>query len=115
MDLYVPPPVGTLPVDFGADHLGSIGFSGPFQAFPAEATITPEGTRLVLGQELRAFSINRATGLFSGKATLTVEPALALQKNVTVSFKGAVLQSMQRGTGYYTFGKKTGFVRFSAD
>jgi uncharacterized repeat protein (TIGR03803 family) len=106
MDIYTPPPRGVFPVDFGIDQAGLVGFSGPLAIPDVAASITVNGARLVPVDPIRSFTINRATGLFAGRVKLGTK---------TFPFKGAVLQSIGRGIGYYTAGKETGFVAFVAD
>ncbi|MHA3771322.1 choice-of-anchor tandem repeat GloVer-containing protein [Verrucomicrobiota bacterium sgz303538] len=110
MDLYVPPARGELPLDFGIDQLGQVEVFGPSANPSIEALAAVNGTRLVPNNDannpLKSLSISRANGLFSGKIKIGTK---------TVPFKGAVLQSIKRGWGYYTIDKVTGDAALVSD
>ena len=106
MDLYTLPAPGVTPVDFGTDQAGFVELAGPSISSPPEGTVTVQGTRLIPGGELKSFSINKATGLFSGKMRVGTK---------SVTFKGAVLQSQQFGYGQYLINKTTGQAVFLAE
>jgi uncharacterized repeat protein (TIGR03803 family) len=108
LDVYTPPARGEIAVDFGVDGVGSLGISGVPAGFSAEGIITIDGSRMVSSDPLRAFSIKRGSGLFSGAIK---DPSTSK----THKFKGAVLQSLRGGFGYYKVGQETGAVSFVAD
>lgn len=106
MATYTPPAKGVTPVDFGIDQTGGVALAGPSINPGVEALVSVQGTRLVPSAPLKSFSINRATGLFSGKMKVGTK---------TVGFNGAVIQGRGMGRGYYTINKVTGLAAFAAE
>jgi uncharacterized repeat protein (TIGR03803 family) len=106
MATFTPTAKGVIPVDFGIDQAGAVGIAGATINPGVEGTVNVQGTRLIPSDPLKSFSINRATGLFSGKMKVGTK---------TVGFKGAVIQGRGMGRGYYTIDKVTGLAAFAAE
>jgi hypothetical protein len=97
---------GVIPVNFGIDQAGGVAIIGPTINPSVEALVNVDGSRLIPNEPLKSFSINRSTGLFSGKMKVGTK---------TVGFKGAVIQGRGLGRGYYTIDKETGLAAFAAE
>ena len=106
MAVYTPPAKGVIPVDFGVDQTGTVAISGEAINPGVGGTVNVQGTRLIPSDPLKSFSINRGTGLFTGKMKVGTK---------TVGFKGAVIQGRGVGRGYYTIDKVTGLAGFDAE
>jgi uncharacterized repeat protein (TIGR03803 family) len=106
MAVYNPPSKGFAPVDFGTDGLAVAGVFGPSVDPGAEGVVSVQGSRLIPSDPLKSFSINRSNGLFSGKIKAGSK---------TVSFKGAIIQSLGVGRGHCMVDKVTSTAGFAAE
>lgn len=103
---FVPSPRGTIPMSFGGDNTGSAGVYGSQFPTPIAGLITQSGARLIPTDPLKSISINRTTGIFTGKVK---------KDGVSVSFQGAINQGDNEGFGQYFRNKLTGPVFLSDD
>lgn len=102
---FTPAARGTLPLDFGLDQTGAV-FAFDGAAVDVGGTLTVKGSRLVPSAPFKALSINRKTGIFTGKFKLGGK---------TVKVQGAVLQPLQVGFGLFIFNKVPGTVVLSTE
>jgi hypothetical protein len=70
---------------------------------PAQGTFTIDGKKIKAEGDLKSFTINRSTGIFSGAMRA---------EGKTISFKGAVNQDLRIGLGQFTINGETGRVEF---
>jgi hypothetical protein len=82
---------------------GYFGFSGGFLAAPVNSTIrlTWDGKVTNTSTNMLSVSINKATGAFSGKVTVS-------GTTTVLPFKGAILQGQNVGEGYFIGGLQSG-------
>ena len=102
---FTPAARGAIPLDFGNDQAGLVAVAGIDNATGSTGTVNVDGARLVSSAPLLSLSINRATGIFTGK--IKTQTAAGLK---TVPFQGAVFQPLKGGEGYYLYKQTPGFV-----
>jgi uncharacterized repeat protein (TIGR03803 family) len=102
---FTPAPRGAIALDFGSDQVGTVIASGGGLG-SAQGDLAVSEARLISSGSLKSFTINRNTGIFTGKIRMETK---------TVPFQGAVFQALQFGEGFFFVGRNPGFVRVIAE
>jgi hypothetical protein len=101
---YVAPARGVFPLNFGGDQTGHLSLNDTIVHPDVDLSVTVAGAGLARSTQLKAFSVNRTTGIFTGKVK---------EGTKLLTIQGAVLQTSNEGLGQYIVNKVPGEVRLT--